>query len=107
MIKMTATPKPSTLKNSGVVGPKLTEEDFLEINEKISEAMEFNNEVKIIVFHQKPKSTILSFALVLSPNITLLPIQFDAKEKELLGLWLPYPIRPCRTKHFIKHNLGI
>lgn len=50
---MTAIPKPSTSKKSGVVGPKLTEEDFLEISEKIGEAMANNNEVEITVFHQK------------------------------------------------------
>lgn len=50
---MTAIPKPSTSKKAGVVGPKLTEEDFLEISEKIGEAMEFDNEVEITVFFQK------------------------------------------------------
>jgi len=52
-MKMTAIPKPSTSKKPGVVKPKLTEEDFLEISEKIGEAMENNNEVEITVFHQK------------------------------------------------------
>ncbi|WP_438312186.1 YolD-like family protein [Sporosarcina sp. FA9] len=50
---MTAFPKPSTSKKGGVMGPKLTEEDFLEISDKIGEAMEHNNEVEITVFHQK------------------------------------------------------
>lgn len=52
---MTTIPKAIKSKSKvvEVAGPKLTEEDFLEINEEIGEAMEFNSEVEITVFHQK------------------------------------------------------
>lgn len=49
---MTAIPKPKkTYKTSEA--PKLTEEDFEEIGEKINEALEFKNEVEITTYHQK------------------------------------------------------
>ncbi|WP_342505595.1 YolD-like family protein [Sporosarcina sp. FSL K6-2383] len=49
---MTAIPKPKkTYKSSET--PKMTEEDFELIAEKINEALEFKNEVEITVYHQK------------------------------------------------------
>lgn len=49
---MTAIPKPKkTYKISDA--PKLTEEDFEEIAEKINDALEFKNEVEITTYHQK------------------------------------------------------
>ena len=49
---MTAIPKPKkTYKSTDA--PKLTEEDFEEIGEKINEALEFKNEVEITTYHQK------------------------------------------------------
>lgn len=49
---MRAVPKPKkTYKSSEA--PKLTEEDFEEIGEKINEALEFGNEVEITTYHQK------------------------------------------------------
>lgn len=50
---MTAIPKPTKTKKSGVAGPQLTESDFIEIGEKIGEALEFKNEVEITTFHRK------------------------------------------------------
>ncbi|MEK5038744.1 YolD-like family protein [Sporosarcina sp. FSL K6-3457] len=49
---MRAVPKPKkTYKSSDA--PKMTEEDFEEIGEKINEALEFKNEVEITTYHQK------------------------------------------------------
>ncbi|WP_342505849.1 YolD-like family protein [Sporosarcina sp. FSL K6-2383] len=49
---MTAVPKPKKVHKSSDA-PKLTEEDFEEIGEKINEALEFSNEVEITTYHQK------------------------------------------------------
>ncbi len=49
---MTAIPKPKKSTKSSDA-PKLTEEDFEEIGEKIAEALEFKNEVEITTYHQK------------------------------------------------------
>ncbi|QNK87726.1 YolD-like family protein [Sporosarcina sp. resist] len=49
---MAAIPKPKDTKKS-VAGPKLTEYDFLEIGEKISDALEFKNEVEITTYQRK------------------------------------------------------
>ncbi|KAA0965132.1 YolD-like family protein [Sporosarcina sp. ANT_H38] len=51
MMKMTAIPKPP--KSKVVVGPKLTETDFLEISERIGESKEFNIEVEVTIYAQK------------------------------------------------------
>lgn len=48
---MTAIPKPP--KSKVVVGPKLTETDFLEIGERIGESKEFNVEVEVTIYAQK------------------------------------------------------
>ncbi|WP_188006612.1 YolD-like family protein [Sporosarcina sp. ANT_H38] len=48
---MTAIPKPP--KSKVVVGPKLTETDFLEISERIGESKEFNIEVEVTIYAQK------------------------------------------------------
>ena len=49
---MTAIPKPKKV-NKSVSGPQLTEYDFQEIGEKISDALEFKNEVEITTYHRK------------------------------------------------------
>jgi len=49
---MYAVPKPPKTKTAAP-GPKLTEEDFIEIGEKIGEAMEYNSEVEITIYHNK------------------------------------------------------
>jgi len=49
---MTAIPKPK-VTNNNAAGPKLTEQDFEEIGEKIGEALEFGNEVEITTYHLK------------------------------------------------------
>lgn len=48
---MYAVPKPE--KTKAVSVPKLTEEDFIEIGEKIGEALEYENEVEITIYHSK------------------------------------------------------
>ena len=53
---MTAIPKPKKSTKS-TTAPKLTEEDFEEIGEKINEALEFKNEVEITTYHQKQFET--------------------------------------------------
>lgn len=53
MMKMTAIPKPKVSKSGGVLGPKLTETDYLEIGERIGESKEFGVEVEITTFAQK------------------------------------------------------
>lgn len=53
---MTAVPKPKKSTKSSDA-PKLTEEDFEEIGEKINEALEFKNEVEITTYHQKQFET--------------------------------------------------
>ena len=58
MMLMRAVPKPKITKNT-VASPKLTEEDFMEIGEKIAEALEFNSEVVITVFAQKRYETVV------------------------------------------------
>lgn len=50
---MTAIPKPSKTKKGGVAGPQLTESGYMEIGEKIGEALEFQNEFEITTFHRK------------------------------------------------------
>jgi len=52
MINMYAVPKPPKTKTAAP-GPKLTEEDFIEIGERIAEAMEYSNEVEITIYHRK------------------------------------------------------
>lgn len=49
---MTAIPKPKKSTKSSAA-PKLTEEDFEEIGERINEALEFKNEVEITTYHLK------------------------------------------------------
>lgn len=49
---MTAIPKPKKSTKS-TAAPKLTEQDFEDIGEKIYEALEFENEVEITTYHQK------------------------------------------------------
>lgn len=49
---MTAIPKPKKTHKSGA-GPQLTEYDFIEIGEKIGEALEFGNDVEITTYHLK------------------------------------------------------
>ena len=49
---MTAIPKPKKTTNS-VAGAQLTEYDFIEIGEKIAEALEFGSEVEITTYHLK------------------------------------------------------
>ena len=49
---MRAVPKPPKTKNSASA-PKLAEHDYIEIGEKIGEAMEFGTEVEITIFHEK------------------------------------------------------
>ena len=51
MMKLTAIPKPP--KSKVVVGPKLTETDFLEIGERIGESKEFGVEVVVTIYAQK------------------------------------------------------
>lgn len=53
---MTAVPKPKKSTKSSDA-PKLTEEDFIEIGEKINEALEFKNEVEITTYHSKQYET--------------------------------------------------
>ena len=50
---MTAIPKPPKSKKGGAAGPQLTESDFLEIGEKIGEALEFQNKVEITIYAHK------------------------------------------------------
>lgn len=50
---MTAIPKPPKTKKSAAAGPQLTESDFIEIGEKIGEALEFENEVEITTYQRK------------------------------------------------------
>lgn len=50
---MRAVPKPKSSSKSGATKPKLTEEDFLAISEKIAESMDFGNQVEIMVFHNR------------------------------------------------------
>lgn len=49
---MTAIPKPKKV-NRSVASPQLTEYDYQEIGEKIEDALEFQNEVEITIFHRK------------------------------------------------------
>lgn len=49
---MTAIPKPKKTNKSDA-GAQLTEYDFIEIGEKIAEALEFGNEVEITTYHLK------------------------------------------------------
>ncbi len=49
---MTAIPKPKKTNNNVAVA-QLTEYDFIEIGEKIEEALEFGNEVEITTYHLK------------------------------------------------------
>ena len=49
---MTAIPKPKKTDKS-LAGAQLTEYDFIEIGEKIAEALEFGNEVEITTYHLK------------------------------------------------------
>ena len=53
---MTAIPKPKKV-NKSVVGPQLTEYDYQEIGERISDAHEFKNEVEITTYHRKQYET--------------------------------------------------
>ncbi|WP_342512779.1 YolD-like family protein [Sporosarcina sp. FSL K6-1522] len=53
---MTAIPKPKKI-NKSVSGPQLTEYDYQEIGEKISDAHEFKNEVEITTYHRKQYET--------------------------------------------------
>ena len=53
---MTAVPKPKAT-NKSAASPKLTEQDFEEIGEKIGEALEFGNEVEITTYHLKQYET--------------------------------------------------
>ena len=52
MFVMTAIPKPKKTYK-GTDAPKLNEQDFEDIGEKIGEALEFGNEVEITTYHQK------------------------------------------------------
>lgn len=56
---MIGVPKPPKSKSSGVVAPKLTEEDFIEISEKIAESMEYKSQVEISVFFRKRMETVV------------------------------------------------
>ena len=49
---MTAIPKPKKTNKSDA-GAQLTEYDFIEIGEKIAEALEFGNEIEITTYHLK------------------------------------------------------
>lgn len=49
---MTAVPKPKKV-NKSVASPQLTEFDYQEISEKISDAMEFKNEVEVTIYAHK------------------------------------------------------
>ncbi|MEK5038560.1 YolD-like family protein [Sporosarcina sp. FSL K6-3457] len=49
---MTAVPKPKKA-NKNVVVPQLTESDFIEIGEKIGEALEFGSEIEVTTYHRK------------------------------------------------------
>ena len=49
---MTAIPKPKKT-NKSVAVAQLTEYDFIEIGEKIAEALEFGKEVEITTYHLK------------------------------------------------------
>ena len=57
MMKLTAIPKPP--KSKVVVGPKLTETDFLEIGERIGESKEFGVEVEITIYAQKRYESVI------------------------------------------------
>lgn len=54
---MYGVPKPP--KTKVVSGPKLTEEDFIEIGERIGEALEYKNEVEISIYHNKQHENII------------------------------------------------
>ena len=51
-MRMTAFPKPPKTENE-VQDPELTEFDYIEIGEKIGEALESANEVEITIFFEK------------------------------------------------------
>lgn len=59
---MHAVPKPKVTKNT-VATPKLTEEDFIEIGNSISEALEYANEVDITVFAHKRYETVTGYII--------------------------------------------
>ena len=73
MIKMTAIPKPP--KSKVVVGPKLTETDFLEIGEKLGESKEFGVEVEITIYAQKRYESVTGVVKVIEGQQGKLTLQ--------------------------------
>lgn len=45
--------KPPTSKKSGPAAPKLQEYEYIEIGERIREAIDFNSEVEVTIYHNK------------------------------------------------------
>lgn len=76
MILMRAVPKPKVTKNT-ITAPKLTEEDFMEIGEKIAESMEFGNEVEITVFFQKRYENITGVITSADAQTGILKLRVD------------------------------
>ncbi|MEK3890263.1 YolD-like family protein [Bacillus sp. FSL K6-3431] len=50
---MLAIPKPKKVKKESMQTPKLTEEDYIEIGERISEAYEFESPITITTFRNR------------------------------------------------------
>ena len=72
---MTAIPKPKATKSGGVIGPKLTETDYLEIGERIGESKEFGVEVEVTIFAQKRYESVTGIVKSIEDQRGLLSMQ--------------------------------
>ena len=73
---MRAVPKPPKTK-SGSQRPKLTEFDYEEIGEKIGEALEYQTEVQITIYHQKKLESISGVIKNADSQVGQLTLQMD------------------------------
>ena len=74
---MRAVPKPP--KSTSVVAPKLEEHDYIEIGEKIGEALEFGTEVEITIFFEKKHESFSGVITSADPQTNVLKVHMGGE----------------------------
>ncbi|GGE47437.1 hypothetical protein GCM10011391_27800 [Pullulanibacillus camelliae] len=76
---MTAVPKPTkTKKSNKTAGPQLTEDDLIEIGERLAEAYEYKTTITITTFFRKKYETFTGIIKGVNPETKM--ISFDVGE---------------------------
>lgn len=81
---MNSLQKPKKTKKESTQAPKLTEDDYIEIGEKLADAHEFETEVTITTFRNKEYENFTGAIRGMDPNTKM--ISFDVGELDYIKI---------------------